>query len=100
MKVHRWNDIKNKNMSRARQRRVAAQAKADLLAMDLAELRKEAGVTQVEMADELEMTQSEISKLEKRDERLVSTIRRYVEGLGGKLEVVAVIGNKRITLSV
>jgi hypothetical protein len=29
---------------------------------------------------------------------LLSTLRRYVVGLGGELEVVAVLGNKRITL--
>ena len=100
MKTRKWKDVRNARLTPAQRARVDARVKSELLEMELAELRKEAGITQVEIAKELAMTQSEISKLEKRDDRLVSTIRKYVEGLGGKLEVVAVIGNKRITLSV
>jgi transcriptional regulator with XRE-family HTH domain len=67
--------------------------------VSLAELRKELGVTQVEMAKAAEMTQSELSKLERRDDHLVSTLRRAVRALGGELEVTAVVGNKRISSS-
>lgn len=39
-------------------------------------------------------------KLEKRSDHLVSTLRRAVRALGGDLEVTAVVGNKRIKLSI
>jgi hypothetical protein len=45
------------------------------------------------------MTQAELSRVERREDHLVSTLRRYVEALDGHLEVVAVVGNKRIVLS-
>ena len=44
------------------------------------------------------MAQAEISKMERRDDHLLSTLRRYVEALGGDLEVVAHIGNNRVTV--
>jgi len=67
--------------------------------VSLRELRRLAGVTQVEAAAALEMDQGQLSRFERQDDRLVSTLRKYVEALGGELEVVAVLGNKRITLS-
>jgi predicted transcriptional regulator len=63
-------------------------------------LRKELGVTQSELAAAVEMTQSEVSKLEQRTDHRVSMVRRVVEGLGGHLEVVAVVGDKRVKLAV
>jgi hypothetical protein len=46
------------------------------------------------------MTQSELSRLERRPDHLVSTLRRYVKALGGELEVTAVLGAKRVKLHV
>jgi hypothetical protein len=40
-----------------------------------------------------------LCSIERRDDHLVSTIRRYVEALGGTVEVVAVLGNKRVALT-
>ena len=64
------------------------------------ELRKALGLTQEEAASGSDMTQSELSRLERRDDHLVSTLRRYVEGLGGELEITAVVGDKRVRLTV
>lgn len=55
-------------------------------------IRKAKDVTQVALADAAEMTQAEISRLERRKSLegvRVETLRRYVEALGGKLELVA-----------
>ena len=70
----------------------------DLIALELRELRQEAGKTQAEVAEIAEMTQAELSKFERRDDHLLSTLRRYVTALGGQLEVVAVFDNKRIAI--
>ncbi len=99
MKLHKWSDIKRSGKDMARAERVARRVEAELLDLSLAQLRKELGVTQVEMAKAANMTQSELSKLEHRDDHLVSTLRRAVRALGGELEVTAVVGNKRIKLS-
>ena len=45
------------------------------------------------------MTQSELSRLESRTDQLTSTSRRYVEALGGELEISAVFGERRIEIT-
>jgi len=97
MATHKWSEIKNK-MSPERRARVDADVRRELLAMELRELRLEAGKTQAEVAEIAEMTQAELSKFERRDDHLLSTLRRYVTALGGQLEVVAVFDNKRIAI--
>lgn len=74
-------------------RRAAARRKLDieLEAYDatLAQLRRARGVTQQQLAKTLEMTQPQVSKVEHRADVLLSTLRSYVEALGGELAVVA-----------
>jgi predicted transcriptional regulator len=64
----------------------------------LRELREWAERTQVEMAKRVGVPQGEISKVEGRTSHRVAIVRRYVEALGGSLEVHAVIKRKRILL--
>jgi DNA-binding XRE family transcriptional regulator len=73
-------------------------ARANELEVSLRELRALAGVTQEEVARAMGMDQGQLSRFERRDDRLLSTLRRYVEALGGKLEIAAVVGDKRLTL--
>jgi len=100
MKLHRWEDLKRKKIGPDGVERVRRRVEAELLEANLAELRRAVGVTQVAAAERAEMTQSELSKIERREDHLVSTLRRYVRALGGELEVTAVVGNKRVKLSV
>jgi hypothetical protein len=67
--------------------------------MSLRELRAYTGRTQVQAAAGNEMTQSELSRLERREDFLLSTLRRYVDSLGGTLEVRIVLGSSEIRLS-
>lgn len=60
----------------------------------LQELRKVMGLSQEQLADILEMNQGNLSKLEKRTDVHVSTLRRYVEALGGKLHIMAALPGK------
>ena len=61
----------------------------DLLpVVTLKELRKRVGQTQDAMALALGVGQDTISRLEKRDDMLLSTLRHYVESLGGHLSLV------------
>ena len=55
---------------------------------DLAGLRRRLGATQVELADRIGMSQSDLSKLERRHDVRVSTLRVYAESLGGRLRLV------------
>ena len=66
--------------------------------LTLADLRRLRGLTQVEVAAASGMDQSELSKAERRTGHRVSTLQRYVEALGGRLEVFARFGSKRVRL--
>jgi DNA-binding XRE family transcriptional regulator len=74
------------------------QARANELEVSLRELRRIAGKTQNEIAEETGLTQGAISHLEREDDHKLSTLRKYVAALGAELEVVAVLGDKRIAL--
>ena len=66
-------------------------------AMELAtlkDLRKAAEQTQEDLAAALGVGQDTISRLEKRTDMLLSTLRHYVESMGGKLELVAQFPNR------
>lgn len=69
--------------------------------MTLRGVREASGRTQVAVAEESGMDQSDISRLENRtdfSDCQVATLQRYVEALGGQLELVARFGEKRLTL--
>ena len=74
-------------------RRVAIEARAGQLAT-LKDLRQAAEQTQQELAVALGVGQDTISRLEKRSDMLLSTMRRYVEAMGGSLELVAQFPNR------
>lgn len=74
------------------------QARSNEQEIGLRELRKLAGATQLEVSQAMGMDQGQVSRFERQEDRLVSTLCRYVEALGGELEITAVLGDKRITL--
>jgi predicted transcriptional regulator len=98
MKTQKWAEVKARKLSPAKVAEVRRRADEEVLEINLRALRAELGKTQSEVAAMADMTQSEVSKIEQREDWLVSTLRRYVHALGGELEVVAVIGKKRIPL--
>jgi transcriptional regulator with XRE-family HTH domain len=74
------------------ERRARVQARADRLIaeeMTLRDLRKARDLTQVRMAELLGVGQENISRLEGRADMLLSTLRSYVQALGGTLDLVA-----------
>ncbi len=57
--------------------------------LSLPDLRRSVGVTQVKLAETLEVKQPTISNYEQPDtDNLISTLMRYVEALGGELHLV------------
>ena len=71
-----------------------------MLEMSLADLRRGLGITQVTLAGAADMALSQVSALENGADHLLSTLRRSVRALGGELEVIAVVGDRRIKLAV
>jgi transcriptional regulator with XRE-family HTH domain len=77
-------------MSPEQQKRSEELAQRELLKMRLAELRRNmAHLTQQEVADLLEKSQSQIAALERRGDVLLSTLAQYVKALGGELQLRA-----------
>lgn len=83
-------DDKIKKLKHAQRRKVEARA-VDLIAeeMTLRELRRARELTQIKMAKKLGITQDSVSRIEKRSDLLLSTLRKTVEAMGGSLSLVA-----------
>ena len=62
--------------------------------LTLQELRKTAGLTQASLSEGLKMPQSNVSRLEKSSDMLLSTLRSYVEAAGGKLNLTVELPDK------
>jgi transcriptional regulator with XRE-family HTH domain len=76
-------------MPAERRAKIAARAK-DLIAeeMTLQDLRKAQKFTQEQMAAALHIGQDSVSRIEKRSDFLLSTLRTYVAAMGGSLDLV------------
>lgn len=94
-----WKDLKQAKLSPEAGARVAERVQRGIDERSLKALRLELLLTQAEVGRAAAMTQPELSRLEARDDHLTSTLRRYVEALGGKLEVSAVFGARRVKLT-
>jgi hypothetical protein len=72
----------------SRRRRIEHRAR-ELVAdeLSLGELRRLNGLTQAQLADRLGKGQDEVSRIEQRGDLLLSTLRAYVESIGGELEL-------------
>ena len=81
---------KMKSLSARRRKKIEARAAA-LIAeeMTLRELRRARKLTQVRLAKALGISQDGVSRLEKRSDLLLSTLRKSVEAMGGNLSLVA-----------
>jgi len=97
MPVHRWKDLEHK-MGPSRRTQLRREVEQEILDMDLRGLRELVGKTQKDLAALVDQTQGQISETERRSDHRLSTLRRYVEALGGEIEVVASFGDKRIRL--
>jgi len=76
----------------ARQRRLV-----DAVGM-LTALREARGATQQQIANEWGSTQANVSQIEHTPDIYLSTLRSYVEALGGRLDISAVFPDERISL--
>jgi len=90
-----------KGLSPARRKKIEART-ATLLAeeMSLRDLRQALTLTQERIAESLGIGQDGVSRLEKRSDLLLSTLRTYVEAMGGQLSLIAEFPDREpVTLS-
>lgn len=104
-----WRDVKAKARqvdpsweSTERVERRAAyrdQMLASVSGAQLAELRQQLGLTQTQLAEAAGLSQARISQIENGDAVSLDTLRAYVVGLGGQLDIVARIGNIHLNVA-
>lgn len=91
-----WDDLPENRKVTIRTR--AGELESEYLTLQ--ELRQMAGLTQASVSEGLHMSQSNVSRLEKSADMLLSTLRGYVEAVGGKLNLTVELPDKPpITLS-
>lgn len=89
MPGHRKFETLRDKLTPAQRERAAARFGELQREMLLSELRKAAGHTQQELADDLGVSQPCLSKMEKQSEMQIGTLDRIIRSLGGRLEMIA-----------
>lgn len=90
-----------KKMSAKDRAEIKARSRKLLAELPLERLRSACNLTQTNMAHLLGVNQSAVSKIERRTDMYLSTLRSYVEAMGGSLEIQAVFpeGAVKVDLS-
>lgn len=91
---NQWSDLKRRMSPQARAR-VDARVGKTLASLPLAEIRKAIGMTQEDLAKQLEQGQGSVSKIENAADMYLTTLRKYVEALGGELHLTATFAGGR-----
>jgi transcriptional regulator with XRE-family HTH domain len=84
----KWRTIREK-MDPERQERIQKRTEELLAELPLQELRQARALSQQELAEVLGLNQATVSKLERRTDMYLSSLRRFVEAMGGELEISA-----------
>lgn len=79
--------------------RVEVVKRAMRLQVALAELREARGLSQTAVAGQLGTSRPNVSRIESEVDVRLSTLERYVEALGGRLEIHAVFDDEAVKLS-
>jgi len=66
--------------------------------MGLAELREAMNLTQESLAEALHVRQASVSKVERRSDMYISTLRKIIEAMGGELQIIANMPNGRVQI--
>jgi transcriptional regulator with XRE-family HTH domain len=92
-----WKNIKHK-FSEDQHKQIKHEAETELKRIGFDKLRLARQQTQVALAERLDIPQNAVSRMERRTDLLLSTLRGYVEGLGGKLELRVVFPDGEFVL--
>ena len=85
---HPFSELTNE-FTPERRRHIDAMKRELLAEMPLHELRRAREMTQRDLARTLKVNQPAVSKLEQRTDVYVSSLRSYIEAVGGRLKIVA-----------
>lgn len=94
----KFQNLRNK-MSRERRDKIDAMTKGLLAEMPMHELRRARQLSQEQLAEMLKIKQGSVSKLERRTDLYISTLRRYIEAMGGELTLQARFPEGAVTIT-
>lgn len=95
--AHSFEKLK-KGMKPANRRKAGIRAREMMAEMLLAEIRKEAGLTQEDLAKAVGIKQPSLSKLESQGDMQISTLGKLIQALGGELEIIAHLPGRDIRI--
>jgi transcriptional regulator with XRE-family HTH domain len=95
--AHKWKDIRG-SFSPEVEAEISRRVEAAAGVMTLYQLREARSLTQVNLATVLEVNQGAVSRLEKRTDMYVSTLRSYIQAMGGRLQVKAIFPEGEIEI--
>ena len=95
--AHKWREVRRRFSAEA-ESRIESRVQEELDCLPLAELRSARQMTQIRLAELLRVNQGAISKMERRSDMYLSTLRSYIEAMGGQLEIRAVFPNGEVLL--
>ena len=88
-----------KKMSAEAQAEVHQRALEMLQQLALAELRQAQHLSQEELAKVLNIQQPAVAKIEKKVDMHISTLKRFIEALGGELEIKALFPDREVRIT-
>ena len=86
-------------MSPERQARVKERTNEMLIEIALQDLRKCLDLTQEQVAEAMQMNQAAVSKMEHQSDIYVSTLRKFIEALGGHVKIVASFPDREVVIN-
>jgi DNA-binding XRE family transcriptional regulator len=93
-----WKDVR-KQLGPEREARIRARVRDEIGRLSLNQLREARSLTQTSLAELLGIPQGGISRLERRTDMYVSTLRNYIRAMGGELKITAVFPHGAVEIS-
>jgi transcriptional regulator with XRE-family HTH domain len=93
----KWSDIRRKHAPEV-EKRIRKSVKDAARVMSLYQLREARKLTQVSLARVLKVNQGSVSKMEKRADMYVSTLRSFIQAMGGQLQIKAVFAEGEVEI--
>jgi len=85
----KWRDIRG-SFSPEEEAEIERDVENAAAVMTLYQLREARSLTQVSLAKVLDVNQGAVSRMEKRTDMYVSTLRNFIQAMGGRLQVKAI----------
>lgn len=95
--THAWKDVRG-NFSPEREARIRKRVEDNLRSMKLDQLREARNLTQTNLAQVLKVNQGAVSKMERRADMYISTLRSYVKAMGAELQIRAVFPDGEVLI--